>query len=178
MIKTNQSNRLQQFDTMQQVLEKENTFSQDIQILKGITNITTKPIRHIDFTNKYEPIPFPGVDVGVGISGVINTLEAGNKILDTGSNLVKDVVQTGANLISQPLKIIIIASCILGGLIILLISYKFVNKTKINTGHINFIKMNLATSHIWKKYDEYHARKEESHDFKHPLERTQRNRCI
>ena len=66
-----------------------------MQILKGITNITIKPIQHIDFTNKYEPIPFPGIDVGEGISGVINTLgEAGNKILDTGSNLIKNVVQT------------------------------------------------------------------------------------
>jgi len=179
LIKTNQSNRLQQFDTMQQALEKENTFLKDIQILQGITNITIKPIQHIDFTNTYEPIPFPGIDVGEGISGVINTLgEAGNKILDTGSNLIKDVVQTGANLISKPLQIIIIAACILGGLIILLISYKFVNKTKIRTGHINFIKMNLGTSHIWKEYDEYHARREKSQDFQHPLERRQGKRCI
>jgi len=179
LIKTNQSNRIRQFDTMQNALQKENTFLQDIQILKGITNITIKSIQHIDFTNKYEPIPFPGIDVGEGISGVINTLgETGNKILDTGSNLIKDVVQTGANLISQPLKIIIIAACIIGGLIILLITYKFVNKTTIKTGHINFIKINSATPHIWKKYDEYHTKKEESHDFQHPLEQKQRKRHI
>ena len=175
----NQSNSLQQFDTMQQELQKENTFLKDMQILKGIANITIKPIQHIDFTNKYEPIPFPGIDVGEGISGVINTLgEAGNKILDTGSNLIKNVVQTGANLISQPLKIIIIAACIVGGLIVLLISFKFVNKTQIRTGHINFIKVNSTAPHIWKKYDEYHARRKTTQDFQHPLERGQRKERI
>jgi len=179
LIKTNQSNRLRQFDTMQKELQKENTFLQDLKILKGIANITIKPIQHIDFTNNYEPIPSPGVDVGEGISGVINTLgEAGNKILDTGSNLVKNVVQTGANLISQPLKIIIIAACIIGGLIVLLIAYKFVNKTTVRTGHINSIKIHPAKPHIWKKYDEYHTNKGESHNFQHPLEQKQRKRRI
>ena len=87
---------------MRNILKIENTLPENIQILKRLTDITAKPIQHIDLTNK----------------------------------------------------------------------------TEANTANINFIKINLATSHIWKEYDEYHARREKSQDFQHPLERSQGKRCI
>jgi len=87
---------------MRNILKIENTLPENIQILKRLTDITAKPIQHIDLTNK----------------------------------------------------------------------------TEANTANINFIKINLATPHIWKKYNKYHTRKENLYDFNYPVERKQRNRCI
>jgi len=94
--------------------------------LQDLAAITVKPIETLEFTNKFDPIPFPGVDMGLGISGLINDIsDAGVKILDTGSELVKDVVDKGVSVISETIKIIIIAASTLGEIIVLLIAYKF-----------------------------------------------------
>jgi len=93
LVISNQSIRIKQFDNIQKNLRDKNTYAKDTEILKQLTEITVKPIQHINFTNQYEPIPFPGIDVGQGICGVINSIgDAGVKILDIGSDLVKDVV--------------------------------------------------------------------------------------
>jgi len=58
-------------------------------------------MRTFNFTDKYEPIPFPGVDMGQGISGVIKTVsDPGIRILETGINPVKNVVSQGLNALS------------------------------------------------------------------------------
>jgi len=156
----NQSQRLQQFDEMQKILKDENKHSENIKILQELATITIKPIKILEFTNNYEPIPFPGVDMGLGISGVIKDIsDAGIKILETGSNLVRDIVDKGVSVISEPIKIIIIAASILGGIIILLIAYKYLYKEKHEKANINLATNIHLRLHIWKKYEEYHGGK-------------------
>jgi len=85
LITRNQSQRLEQFDRMKNILNKENKHSENIKALQKLAAITIKPIEILEFTNKFEPIPFPGVDMGLGISGVMKDIpDAGIKILDTG----------------------------------------------------------------------------------------------
>ena len=69
--------------------------------------------------------------MGQGISSVIKTAsETGIRILETGTTLVKDVVSQGLNAISEPIKIRIIIASIVGGIILLLIAYKYIHKNE------------------------------------------------
>ena len=159
LISNNQSQRLEQFDEMNKMLKKENTYLEDLKLLKELVTMTIKPIQHIEFTNSFEPIPFLGAGEGFGISGVIESIgNAGIKILDTGSNLVKDVVQTGANLISEPIKIVIIAISTVAGIIILFIMYKFIYKAEQQINEVNVITDISLHPHIWKGYEKGHKR--------------------
>jgi len=98
-----------------------------------------KPIKVIEYTNNFDPIPFPGVDVGQGISGLIRDVsETGLAVLDRGSQLVENVVDKGINVLSEPIKIIIITASIIGGIIVLLLAYKYFlakegDNAKVNT---------------------------------------------
>jgi len=109
LVMRNQSQRVEQFNKIQKILRNENNYIENIKILQELATITIKPINIIEFTNEYDPIPFPGVDMGLGISSIIKDIsDTGIKILDTGTNLVKDVVDKGVIVISEPIKIIII----------------------------------------------------------------------
>ena len=78
---------------MKAILKKEDRYDQNIKILQELATITVKPIEIIEFTNEYEPILFPGADMGQGISNVIKTAsDTGIRVLETGTTLVKDVV--------------------------------------------------------------------------------------
>jgi len=73
---------------MQNILEKENKHAENIKILQELATTTIKPVKIIEFTINYEPIPFPGVDMGLRISEVIKDIcDAGIKIIDTSSVL-------------------------------------------------------------------------------------------
>ena len=123
---------------MRKILKKESKYSQDIKILQELATITLKPIEIIEFTNKYDPILFPGADMGLGISSVIKSVsDTGIKVLETGTTLVKDVVDKRLNVISEPIKIVIITASIIGGIIILLIAYKYLHKEKSEPAKIN-----------------------------------------
>ena len=93
LIIRNQSVRVKQFEDMKAILKKENRYDQNVKILQELATITVKPIEIIEFTNEYEPILFPGADMGQGISNVIKTAsDTGIRVLETGTTLVKDVV--------------------------------------------------------------------------------------
>jgi len=118
-----------------------------------------KPIEILKFTNKYEPIQFPGADMGLGISGVIKTVShTGMQILEKGSTLVRDVVSQGLNVVSGPTKIIIITASIVGGIILLLIAYKYLYKRKPENIEINLVTHTQTHPHIWKHHDTYYKR--------------------
>jgi len=98
--------------------------------------------------------------VGLGISGLIKDVrDAGVKIIDTGSRLVENVIDKGVSVISEPIKIIIIAASILGGIIVLLIAYKYLYKGRQEKANINMATNIQLHPHIWKKYDEYYEGK-------------------
>jgi len=54
---------------LQKAYKQQNKHSHDLQILEELAAITIKPIKIIEFTSKYDPIPFPGVDMGQVIAG-------------------------------------------------------------------------------------------------------------
>jgi len=154
----NQSQRLEQFDKLRKVLKDKNRHREDMKILQELAAITIKPIETLEFTNKFEPIPFPGVDVGLGISGlIIDVSDAGVQIIDTGSRLVENVIDKGVSVISEPIKIIIIAASILGEIIVLLIACKYLYKEKQEKANINMAMNINFHPHTWKKYDEYYG---------------------
>jgi len=159
LIARNQSHRLREFETLQKAYKQQNKHSHDIQALEELAAITIKPIEIIEFTNNYDPTPFPGADVSQGISGLIKDVsDTGLSILDRGSQVVENVVDKGINALSEPIKIVIIAASIIGGIILLLIAYKhFLTKEDDNT------KVNMAVnlqlySHIWKEHNKYYKK--------------------
>ena len=157
LIIRNQSVRVKQFDDIKAILKKEDSYDHNVKILQELATITVKPIEIIKFTNEYEPILFPGADMGQGISSVIKTAsDTGIRILETGTTLVKDVVSQGLNAISEPIKIIIIIASIVGGIILLLIAYKYVHKNESEKIEINLVTHTQTHPHIWKYHDAYY----------------------
>jgi len=68
---------------LQKAYKQQNDQSHDIKLLEKLAVITVRPIKFIEFTNNFDPIPFPGVDVGQGISGLIRDVSAtGLAVLD------------------------------------------------------------------------------------------------
>jgi len=95
----------------------------DIKILEELRTFTIKPIEIFEFTNNPEPIPFPGVDLGQAIVGLVQDIsEWGSQVIDRGAQFVNNIVDKGINVLTEPIKIVIIAASIAGGLILLLIT--------------------------------------------------------
>ena len=131
----------------------------DLQILEELAAITIKPIEIIEFTNKYDPVPFPGVDVGQGISGLMKDVsDAGASILDQGSRLIENVVDQGINALSEPIKIIIIAASTIGGTILLLIVHKYSRTKEDENTNVNMAVNLQLHPHIWKENDKYYKK--------------------
>jgi len=119
-----------------------------LNILEELTAITLKPIKLIKFTNEFDPIPFPGIDVGQGISGVIKDLsEVGLEVLDRGTQLVENVVDKG-------IKCFYTAS-IICGIVLLLIAYKYFKSSDADEAKVNTLTEVQLHPHIWKYYDKY-----------------------
>jgi len=51
--------------------------------------------------------------------GIGNVIQFGSDLVDKGADLITNVVDKGVNLVSEPIKIIIIAASIVGGIILL-----------------------------------------------------------
>jgi len=155
----NQSIRLEQLNRIKEVLKNEDNYDKNIRILQEIATITVNPIEIIKFTNEYKPILFPGADVGLGISGVIKTVsDTGIRVLETGTTLVKGVISEGLNVVSGPIKIIIITASVVGGIILLLIAYKLLYKKRLEKVEINLVTSTQNHPHIWKHHDAYYKR--------------------
>jgi len=156
----NQSHRLKEFENMQKAYKSQNQHHKDIKILQELAAISIKPIEILEFTNKYDPIPFPGVDVGQGISSLIKDVsEAGATILNQGSQLIENVIDKGVSVTSEPIKAVIIAASIVGGIIVLLIAYKYFLMEEKENANVNMATKTQLYPHIWKKYNEYHEGK-------------------
>jgi len=139
---------------MRKAYKKAHEQSQDLNTLEKLAAITLKPIKFIEFTNNFDPIPFPGVDMGQGISGLIKDMSGvGLQILDRGSQLVENVVDKGINVLSEPIKIVIITASIIGGIILLLIAYKYIKSNDTDTAKINTLIDLQLHPHIRKHCD-------------------------
>ena len=148
----NQSNRLQEFNRIIRYHKSQYDLAQDMQELGEIEVMTLQPILIYTFTNKYEAIEFPGVNIGNSIGGGIRDVaNVGIRVIDKGTQLITDVVDKGLNIVSEPIKIIIITASIAGGIILLLVAYKYAhnNETNTNTNFTNDYKLH---PHIWKHF--------------------------
>ena len=157
LIARNQSYRLREFETLQKAYKQQNDQSHDIKLLEKLAVITVRPIKFIEFTNNFDPIPFPGVDVGQGISGLIRDVSAtGLAVLDRWSQLVENVVDKGINVLSELIEIIIITASIIRGIILLLIAYEYFLVKEGENAKVNTAIILQIHPHIWKEYDKYH----------------------
>jgi len=66
------------------------------------------------------------------------------------------VVDKGPNVIREPIKIVIITASIIGGIILLLIAYKYLHKEKNELANINLATTVHFHPHIWKYRDTYY----------------------
>jgi len=66
------------------------------------------------------------------------------------------VVDKGPNVIREPIKIVIITASMIGGIILLLIAYKYLHKEKNELANINLATTVHLHPHIWKNHDTYY----------------------
>jgi len=65
--------------------------------------------------------------------------------------LVRDVVDKGVSIISEPIKTIMIVASVVGGIIVLLIAYKYIHKQKQGKANINLAtNVHLHPLHLEK----------------------------
>ena len=72
---------------------------------------------------------------------------------------MENVVDKGINVLSEPIKIAIIAASIVGGIIFPLIAYKYFLAKENKHANVN-MSVNLQLHpHIWKELDKYYKNK-------------------
>jgi len=64
-------------------------------------------------------------------------------------------VDQGINALSKPIKIVIIAASIMGGIISLLIAYKYFLAKEDDNTNVNMAVNLQLHPHIWKEHDKY-----------------------
>jgi len=85
--------------------------------LQEIVEMTIKPIEVYNFTCHFVPISVPELGIEDLNEGIGNVIQFGSDILDKGADLITNVADKGVGLVSEP--IIIIATSIVGGIILL-----------------------------------------------------------
>ena len=79
--------------------------------------------------------------------------------MNRGSQWMENVVNKSINALSEPIKIVIIAASIIGGIILFLIAYNyFMAKENENTNVNMAINLQLHP-HLWKEHDKYYKNK-------------------
>jgi len=93
--------------------------TQDLKDLQDIFEMTIKPVEVYNFTYHFVPITVPELGIEDFNEGIGNVIQFGSDIVDKGADLITNVVDKGVGLVSEPIKIIIIAASIVGGIILL-----------------------------------------------------------
>ena len=84
-----------------------------------IVEMTIKPVEIYNFTYHFVPTTVPELGTEDFNEGIGNVIQFGSDIVDKGADLITNVVDKGVGLVSEPVKIIIISTSIVGGLILL-----------------------------------------------------------
>jgi len=71
---------------------------------------------------------------------------------------VENVVNKSINVLSEPIKIIIIAASIIGGIILLLIACKYFLAKENENANVNMAVNLQLHPHIWKEHDKYYKK--------------------
>jgi len=92
--------------------------TQELEDLQDIVEMTIKPVEIYNFTY-FVPITVPELGIEDFNEGIGNVIQFGSDIVDKGADLITNVVDKGVGLVSEPIKITIIAASIVGGIILL-----------------------------------------------------------
>ena len=90
--------------------------------------MTMKPVEVYNFTYHFDPITVPELGIEDLNEGIGNVIKFGSDLVDKGADLVTNVVNKGIGLVSEPIKIVIIATSIVGGIILLFAGIMIVKK--------------------------------------------------
>jgi len=93
--------------------------TQDLKDLQEIVEMTIKPVEVYNFTYHFVPITFPELGIEDLNEGIGNVIQFGSDIVEKGADLITNVVHKGIGLVSEPIKVIIIAASIVGSIILL-----------------------------------------------------------
>ena len=119
---TKQINAEQQKKNLEESFERHKQnfdLTQDLEDLREIVEMTIKPVEVYNFTYHFVPITVPELEIEDLNEGIGNVIQLGSDIVDEGADLITNVVDNGVSLVSEPIKIIIIAANIVGGIILL-----------------------------------------------------------
>jgi len=94
-------------------------WTQDLEDLQDIVEMTTKPVEVNNFTYHFVPITVPELGIEDFNEGIGNVIQLGSDLVDKGADLITNVVDKGVGLVPEPIKIIIIAASIVGDIILL-----------------------------------------------------------
>jgi len=93
--------------------------TQDLEDLQDIVEMTTKPVEVYNFTHHFVPITVPELGIEDFNEGIGNVIQLGSDQVDKRVDLVTNVVDKEIGLVSEPIKILIVAASIVGGIILL-----------------------------------------------------------
>ena len=117
-----QVNGEQQRKTLEESLKRHKQnfdLTQDLEDLQDIVEMTTKHVEVYNFTCHFVPITVPELGIEDFDEGIGNVIQFGSGFVDKGADLITNVVVKGVGLVSEPIKIIIIAASIVGDIIVL-----------------------------------------------------------
>ena len=119
---------IKQINTEQQRKNLEESFkrhkqnsdlTQDLEDLQDIVEMTIKPVEVYNFTYHFVPRTVPELGIEDFSEGIGNVIQLGSDLADKGADLITNVADKGIGLVSEPIKIIIIAASIVGGITLL-----------------------------------------------------------
>jgi len=90
--------------------------------------MTMKPVEVYNFTYHFVPITVPELGIEDFNEGIGNVIQFGSDIVGKGADLITNVIDKGVGLVSEPIKIIIIAVSIVGGIILLFAGIMIIKK--------------------------------------------------
>jgi len=117
-----QINVEQQRKNLEESFERHNQnfdLTQDMEHLQYVVKMTIKPVEVYNFTYHFVPVTVPELGIEDLNEGIGNFIQFGSDLVDKGAELITNVVDRGVGLVSEPIKIIIIAANIVGGIILL-----------------------------------------------------------
>jgi len=158
LILRNQSYRLKEVERMQKAHKKPYEQSQDLNILEEYSSNNAKTHKNNRIHQQIRSHTFPWHRRGPGgIGGLIRDVsQVGLKVLGRGTQLVENVVDKGLNVLSEPIKIVIITASIICGIFILLIACKYFKPNHVDEVTVYALTDLQMHPHIWKYYNKYH----------------------
>ena len=102
--------------------------TQDREDLKEIAEMTMKPVEAYNFTYHFDPITVPELGIEDLNEGIGNVIKIGSDRIDKGADLITNIVAKGVGVVSEPIKIVIIAASIVGGIILVFAGIMIVKK--------------------------------------------------